>query len=61
VTAVVQQPNNNAPNFVVSRSTVAVAEDISRGSAVPGVNIEVSDPDVRKYCLFLTLSTHDST
>lgn len=45
VTAVIQDPNNNAPIFVVTTPTVTVAEDISRGSLVPGVNIEVSDPD----------------
>ena len=45
VTAVIQDPNDNAPIFAVSTPTVTVAEDISRGSLVPGVNIEVSDPD----------------
>jgi len=45
VTAVIQNPNDNAPVIVVTTPTVTVAEDISRGSLVPGVNIEVSDPD----------------
>ncbi|XP_015781899.1 cadherin-23 [Tetranychus urticae] len=58
VTVVIQDINDQEPRFNLDRVMLEVSEDITNGSAVPSLNLIVSDPDAGHNAKF-TLSIED--